>query len=487
LKTLFEILNGIPILNKIGKNDFEIAGITGDSRKVEPNFMFVAVKGTTVDGHDFIEKAIGLGATVILCENRPENLKKSDVLFLEIKETAAALSLAAANFYDNPSKKMTIIGVTGTNGKTTVTTLLWQFFTKIGFKCGLIGTVENKIGLEIIPATHTTPDAVSLQKLLARMVSEGCSHVFIEVSSHAIEQRRTAGVAFSGALFTNLTQDHLDYHGTMADYRDAKKRLFDELSADSFALVNADDRNAAMMLQNTEASKHKFGLQKMGEFKVKILENNLDGLHLLLDSEAIHCRLIGEFNASNLAAAYGTARLLGVEKFEALTIVSGLVGAEGRFERVAHPKNGTIAVIDYAHTPDALEKVLETIQKLRVSKAQKIITVVGCGGNRDKTKRPIMAEIAVKLSDQLILTSDNPRTENPETILKEMEAGISEKFANQYLIIQDRKNAIKTANQLSKPGDIILIAGKGHEKYQEINGVKHDFDDKIIIENLFNQ
>ncbi len=489
MKTLFDILKNTnceklhPSLEKL-----KIAGITSDSRQVKPGFLFVAVKGTAVDGHDFLQQAIDAGANAILYED----VEKIVPVFrkagcLKCENTAGALAIAAANFYENPSEKLTLIGITGTNGKTTVSTLLWQLFTKIGHKCGLIGTVENRIGTAIMPATHTTPDPVSLQKLLNEMVEAGCSHVFMEVSSHAIEQRRTAGCYFAGALFTNLTLDHLDYHKTMEAYRDAKKRLFDELAKTAFALINADDRNGKIMLQNSKADKKTFGVQKMADFKAKILENSFSGLHLQLDGVAIHCRLIGDFNASNLAAAYGIARLLGIEKMEALTAVSDLAGAEGRFECLVNQKTGTVGIVDYAHTPDALEKVLETIVSIRkqLKNSPKIITVVGCGGDRDKTKRPIMGGLAAKFSDKLILTSDNPRTEDPNEILKDMERGISPEMENKVLIISDRKQAIKTACQLAQPKDIVLIAGKGHEKYQDIRGVKHDFDDMELLKIAF--
>jgi UDP-N-acetylmuramoyl-L-alanyl-D-glutamate--2,6-diaminopimelate ligase len=370
--------------------------------------------------------------------------------------------------------------VTGTNGKTTIVTLLHQLFTQLGYKCGLIGTVENRIGTTTLSSTHTTPDAVRLQQLFREMADAGCTYIFMEVSSHAVDQRRIAGADFKGGVFSNLTHDHLDYHKTFAEYRDAKKRFFDELPAGAFALTNTDDRNGMVMLQNTQAQKNTYSLKKPAVFKSKILENALEGLYLQLDGEAIHARMMGEFNAYNLTAVYGTARLLGMDKMETLTVLSNLKGAEGRFESLLHPKKaGCFAIVDYAHTPDAIEKILETIGELK-KKTAKIITVVGCGGDRDKTKRPVMAQTAARLSDQLILTSDNPRTEDPAAILRDMEAGLTAETLKKTLTISDRAQAIKAAERLAQPGDVVLIAGKGHEKYQDINGVKYPFDDKEV-------
>jgi UDP-N-acetylmuramoyl-L-alanyl-D-glutamate--2,6-diaminopimelate ligase len=408
------------------------------------------------------------------------------VTAVRVQDSAEVLGQMASNFYQNPSRDLTLVGVTGTNGKTTTVTLLWQLFTALGHCCGLIGTVENRIGDQVLASTHTTPDAVRLHQLLRQMADAGCSHVFMEVSSHAVHQRRIAGATFAGGVFTNLTHDHLDYHKTFAEYRDAKKRFFDDLPKTAFALSNADDRNGTVMLQNTKAAKLAYGLKKTADFKAKIIENSLAGLHLELDNTEIHARMIGEFNAYNLAAAYAVARTLGQEKTETLTALSDLRGAEGRFDYLNHPsKPGCIGIVDYAHTPDALEKVLETIQKLK-KKGARVITVAGAGGDRDKTKRPLMAQVCARLSDQVILTSDNPRTEDPAAILRDMEAGLDAEALRKALTIQDREQAIKTAVRLAAPHDVILVAGKGHEKYQDIQGVKHPFDDKAILFRMMN-
>lgn len=464
-----------------GDPNREIAAVRFDSRQVRSGDLFVAVRGVQSDGHAFIGKALENGASAIVCEQIPAS-KADSVWYGETPDAALALGLLASNFYANPSRDLDLIGITGTNGKTTVSTLLHQLFTRLGYRCGLIGTVENRVGDQVVPSTHTTPDAVQLHALLRQMADAGCSYVFMETSSHAIHQKRIAGAAFKGAVFTNLTHDHLDYHGTFAEYRDAKKLLFDGLPASAFALTNADDRNGMVMLQNTRAQKHAYGLKKPADFKAKILENTLEGLYLQLGSEALHARMIGEFNASNLAAAYAVAMLLGADKMETLTALSDLRGAEGRFDYVSSPsKPGCIGIVDYAHSPDALEKVLETIAKLK-KKSAKTITVVGCGGDRDKTKRPVMAKIAADWSDQAILTSDNPRTENPLDILRDMEVGLDAQAQAKTLVIDNREQAIKTAVRLANPGDVILVAGKGHEKYQEIMGVKHPFDDKAMLE-----
>lgn len=464
-----------------GDPNREIAAVRFDSRQVRSGDLFVAVRGVQSDGHAFIGKALENGASAIVCEQIPAS-KADSVWYGETPDAALALGLLASNFYANPSRDLDLIGITGTNGKTTVSTLLHQLFTRLGYRCGLIGTVENRVGDQVVPSTHTTPDAVQLHALLRQMADAGCSYVFMETSSHAIHQKRIAGAAFKGAVFTNLTHDHLDYHGTFAEYRDAKKLLFDGLPASAFALTNADDRNGMVMLQNTRAQKHAYGLKKPADFKAKILENTLEGLYLQLGSEALHARMIGEFNASNLAAAYAVAMLLGADKMETLTALSDLRGAEGRFDYVSSPsKPGCIGIVDYAHSPDALEKVLETIAKLK-KKSAKTITVVGCGGDRDKTKRPVMAKIAADWSDQAILTSDNPRTENPLDILRDMEVGLDAQAQAKTLVIENREQAIKTAVRLANPGDVILVAGKGHEKYQEIMGIKHPFDDKAMLE-----
>ena len=483
--TLSELIRHVTVVALQGNPDVEIRRIRFDSRAVQPGDVFVAVRGVSTDGHEFIEKAVSNGASAIVAESLPD--VPTGVTAVYVADSAETLGIMASGYYGNPSSSLNLVGVTGTNGKTTTVTLLWQLFTRMGFKCGLIGTVENRIGSQIVPSTHTTPDAVRLHELLREMADNHCTHVFMEVSSHAVHQRRIAGAMFTGAVFTNLTHDHLDYHGTFANYRDAKKKFFDDLPASAFALTNTDDRNGMVMLQNTAASKYSYALRSPADYKTRIIENNLDGLVLDLDGSRVHARMIGEFNAANLTAAYGVARLLGVDKMEALTALSDLPGAEGRFDYVKHPaKAGCIGIVDYAHTPDALEKVLETIQRLK-NKQSKIITVTGAGGDRDKTKRPVMAQVCARFSDQVILTSDNPRTEDPAAILRDMEAGLEETDKMKTLVIQDREQAIKTAVRLAGEHDIILVAGKGHEKYQDVNGVKHPFDDKQILMNCMRQ
>ncbi|MDX2278972.1 MAG: UDP-N-acetylmuramoyl-L-alanyl-D-glutamate--2,6-diaminopimelate ligase [Saprospiraceae bacterium] len=481
-KTLFDLLYSIPwtAATDFDPNALLISGICADSRQVQPGNLFVAVRGVHADGHAYIQSAIEKGAAAVLAETfTPEQLSLK-VPLLTTKDTAEALGWASANFYDRPSQQMQVVGVTGTNGKTSTVTLLWQLFTRLGATCGLIGTVENRIGDQILSSTHTTPDAVSLQRMLRAMADAHCQYVFMEVSSHAIHQRRISGLQFAGAVFSNITHDHLDYHGTFAAYRDAKKQLFDDLTPRAFALTNIDDKNGLFMLQNTKAQKHTYGLKKPADFKTKIIENDLSGLYLQLDGSPLHARMIGEFNAYNLSAVYATAILLEQDKMETLTALSDLRGAEGRFDYIIDPKNNIMGIVDYAHTPDAVEKVLETINKLK-KPASKVITVLGCGGDRDKTKRPIMAKVAAQWSNQIILTSDNPRTEDPNAILKDMEAGLNPEELKKTLIIENREQAIKTAVRLAQNQDIILVAGKGHEKYQEIMGIKHDFDDKEIL------
>ncbi len=489
MKTLAELLQRVPGIRQInGDTGIGIQGLRFDSRQVQPGDCFAAIRGVAFDGHQFIDKAIEKGAVALLCETLPARQPGQTALtVIQVENSAEALGQLAAAFYDHPSEQMQVVGITGTNGKTTTTTLLHQLYTALGYKTGLLGTVENRIGAAVVPSTHTTPDAVSLQQLLREMADAGCTQVFMETSSHAIHQRRVAGVRFAGAVFTNLTHDHLDYHKTFAEYRDTKKRLFDELPATAFALVNVDDKNGRFMVQNTAARIQTYGLKSPADFKARILENGLTGLHLLLDGEALHARLIGEFNAYNLAAVYGTARLLGADKMETLTALSNLRGAEGRFEAIPHPgKPECLGIVDYAHTPDALEQVLETIAQLK-KRSSRVITVVGCGGDRDKTKRPLMAHAAARLSNQLILTSDNPRTETPEAILRDMEAGLDTEDLKKTLTIENREQAIKTACRLAGPGDVILIAGKGHEKYQEIHGVKYPFDDKAVLLRYFQE
>ena len=482
--TLRELLTNVEVQDISGNTDLEIPGIRFDSRTVETGDLFVAIKGASANGHQFIESAIEKGAAAIVYDQSVVEFPQTTVTKIRVDDSAKALGIMASAFFHNPSEQLTIVGITGTNGKTTSATLLWQLFSRLGYKCGLIGTVENRIGDTILGSTHTTPDALKIQELLSQMSNAGCAYVFMEVSSHAIEQRRIAGIKFTGGVFTNLTHEHLDYHKTFADYRDAKKKFFDELPAEAFALINNDEKNGPFMLQNTVARKYSYGLKKAADFKSKIIANTLNGLHLQMDGTEMFARMIGEFNAYNLTSAYAVASLLGIEKMETLTVLSDLIGAEGRFDRIAHPhKKDCIAIVDYAHTPDALEKVLETIEKLK-SKNSRVITVTGAGGDRDKSKRPEMARISARFSDHLILTSDNPRTEDPMQILRDMLAGLNEKEQSKTLVIADREQAIKTATMLAKPADVILVAGKGHEKYQEINGVKYPFDDKQVLINL---
>jgi len=452
-----------------------------DSRQVKEGSVFVAVKGTLSDGHEYVSKAIDLGARVVVCEKLPESIVEN-VTFVTVKSSAQALGIIAANFHGNPSAKLKLTGVTGTNGKTTTATLLYQLFSNLGYRVGLLSTVENRIGEVVVPATHTTPDPIMLNQLLAQMVEEGCSFAFMEVSSHAVDQERIAGLKFAGAIFTNITHDHLDYHKTFENYIKAKKKFFDELPGDAFALVNADDKRGVGMLQNTKAAKHTFGLKKMTDFKAKIITNSIEGLELDVDGKSVWFKMIGDFNAYNLLGVYSTAVLLGQEPDEVLTQLSSLRGAPGRFELVS-PGAKIIAIVDYAHTPDALQNVLDTIAQFRTGTEQ-VITVVGCGGNRDKTKRPLMASIACRLSDKVVLTSDNPRDEEPMDIIKDMQSGIMPSEARKTLVIADREEAIKTACMMAKERDIVLVAGKGHETYQEVKGVKHPFDDRLVVERM---
>ena len=458
--------------------DIDVKGLTFDSRKVARGFVFVAVTGTVSDGHDFIAKAIDAGASAVVCERLPENINEK-VTYVTVRSSAQALGIMASNFYGNPAEQLKLIGVTGTNGKTTTVTLLYQLFSALGYNVGMISTVENRIIDTVIPSTHTTPDPVQLNELLKKMVTAGCTHVFMEVSSHAVDQERIAGLKFAGALFTNITHDHLDYHKTFENYIKAKKKFFDELTSDAFALVNADDKRGMVMLQNTRASKYTFGLKKMVDYKGKIITNSLDGLELEVGSKNVWFKMIGDFNAYNLLGVYGAAVLLGEEPDEVLQHLSALGGAPGRFERVL-PGSKITAIVDYAHTPDALKNVLETITAFRSGNEQ-VITVVGCGGNRDKTKRPLMASIACKMSDKVVLTSDNPRDEDPMQIIREMQSGVLPTEARKTLVLADREEAIKTACMMAHENDIILVAGKGHETYQEIKGVKHPFDDREVM------
>ncbi len=466
-----------------GNTGIAITDIQVDSRKVSKGSGFIAVKGVAADGHLFIDKAVDAGAAAIVCEAMPADIKE-DVTYVQVENSAAATGLMANNFFGHPSEKMKVVGVTGTNGKTTIATLLYKLFTSLGYKCGLLSTVENKIGDNIIAATHTTPDAISLNALLKQMLDEGCTHAFMESSSHAIHQHRITGLRFAGGIFSNITHDHLDYHKTFDEYIRVKKTFFDTLSSDAFAISNADDKRGMVMLQNTNAKKYYYSLRTMADFKGKILENSLGGLVMTVNDIEVHFRLIGEFNAYNLLAVYGAAICMNEDKQEVLRNLSVLTGAEGRFDYSVSPKERVIAIVDYAHTPDALLNVLATIKKLRKGHEQ-IITVVGCGGDRDKTKRPIMAEVACEHSDKVILTSDNPRSEDPSEIIRNMEAGLGTAAKRKCISIVDRKEAIKTAISLAKQEDIILVAGKGHEKYQEIKGVKNHFDDKEIVKEMF--
>lgn len=455
-----------------------ISSVTFDSRKVTKGSLFVAVKGTATDGHQFIDLAISNGAAAIVCETLPA-VENTTVTFVKVKDSSLSLGIIACNFFDNPSTRLKLVGVTGTNGKTTTVTLLFNLFRSLGYSTGLLSTVQNKINNTVIPSTHTTPDALSLNELLAAMVEQGCEYVFMEVSSHAVVQNRIAGLQFTGAVFSNITHDHLDYHKTFDEYIRAKKMFFDHLPAEAFALINKDDRNGMVMMQNTKAQRYTYSLRSIADFKCKIVENHLNGLFLNIDNQEVWVRLIGTFNAYNVLAVYATAMLLKQDKVNILTALSNLQSVEGRFQYVKSP-GGIIGIVDYAHTPDALKNVLDTIKDIRNGNEQ-VITLVGCGGDRDAAKRPVMAAIACEYSDKVILTSDNPRTEDPEEILNQMEKGIDVKDKRKTLRISDRREAIKTACSLSKPGDIILIAGKGHEKYQEIKGVKHDFDDFEIL------
>jgi UDP-N-acetylmuramoyl-L-alanyl-D-glutamate--2,6-diaminopimelate ligase len=480
---LRNLLTNITTIALHGELPQHISGVEFDSRKVKVGTLFVAIKGLNSDGHDYMEQAIDKGAVAIICEKLPEELRQG-TCYIQVDNAPKVLAQVAATFYGHPSKNIKLVGVTGTNGKTTTATLLYKLFTQLGYKVGLISTVENKIGQEMLPTNFTTPDAVAINELLQRMINAGCEYAFMEVSSHAVDQERIGGLHFTGAIFSNLTHDHLDYHKTFKAYLEAKKRFFDELPASSFALTNVDDRNGAIMLQNTRARKYSYGLKRQADFKAKIIENSFSGLHLNVNGTEVICRLIGEFNAYNLMAVYGAAVLLEADPEEALMTLSNLTTAEGRFDYQKSP-DGKVAIVDYAHTPDALEKVLATIAHLRKG-TEKVITVVGCGGDRDKKKRPIMAKIACENSQQVILTADNPRTEDAQTIIEEMEAGIPPHLKNKVLSIPDRKQAIKTAVQLATKGDIILVAGKGHEKYQDIKGVKYPFDDKEILREILN-
>ncbi len=484
---LKEILYKVRLEETNGLMNTEISGIAFDSRKVKPNFVFVAIKGLTVDGHEFIPIAIQNGAKAIILESSLDTLMLDaypNLAFVRVANSGEALGMMVANFLEHPSKIVKVIGVTGTNGKTTCATLLFQLFTELGYLSGLISTVQNQIGKEILPSSYTTPDALALQYLLHEMVEKGCDYCFMEVSSHAIAQGRISGMNFCGGVFTNITHDHLDFHKTFSNYINTKKAFFDHLNREAFAITNLDDKNGSVMVQNTKARVKGYALKNLADYKGKVLENHFSGMLLQILDHEVWFKLIGNFNAYNLLAVYATSIELGEDPTQVLTILSKLEGAEGRFDYLQGP-NQVVGIVDYAHTPDALENVLKTIIELRLH-AEKIITIVGCGGNRDKTKRPEMAEIACKLSDKVILTSDNPREEDPETILRDMEKGIPSEAKRKTIIIQERRSAIVAACHLASPGDIIFLAGKGHEKYQEIKGVKYPFDDKKELEAAFN-
>ncbi|MDI1304804.1 MAG: UDP-N-acetylmuramoyl-L-alanyl-D-glutamate--2,6-diaminopimelate ligase [bacterium] len=484
MSILKDILYKVAIEAVKGSTDIAIDKMDFDSRKIEKNDVFIAIRGSISDGHDYIETAIQQGAVAIVCDTFPETITKG-ITYVQVKDTNSALAFMAANYFGDPSQNLKLVGITGTNGKTTIASLLYQLFKKAGFKVGLLSTVKILVDEKEYKATHTTPDSITINHYLKEMVENGVEYCFMEVSSHGIHQKRTEALHFVGGIFTNLSHDHLDYHPTFAEYRDVKKSFFDNLPKSAFALVNFDDKNGPVMLQNTAAKKLTYALKSYADYKAQILENQLSGLLLKINGNEVWVKLIGTFNAYNLLAIYGTAVQLGMESLEVLRLLSDLESVSGRFQFIVSASNIT-AIVDYAHTPDALENVLKTINDIR-TKNEQLITVVGCGGNRDKTKRPIMAGIASDLSDKAIFTSDNPRNEDPEVIITEMEQGVAPQNYKKTLTITDRKQAIKTACQLAQPNDIILIAGKGHETYQEINGVRHDFDDMKIVKEILEQ
>ena len=481
---LNDLLKNIKPLNIVGNTDKDIKGINIDSRKIEQGHLFVAMKGTQTDGHKFIEKAIELGASAVLLEDMPVETTEKDVTYIQVKSTEDAVGKVATTFYGDPSHQLKLVGVTGTNGKTTVATLLYNMFRKFGHKVGLLSTVCNYIDDKEVPASHTTPDPIELNALLARMVAEGCEYAFMECSSHAIHQRRIGGLKFAGGLFTNLTRDHLDYHKTFENYRDAKKMFFDDLSKDAFAIINADDKNGMVMVQNCKAKIKTYSTKRMADFRARILECHFEGMYLEVDGKEVGVQFIGKFNVSNLLAVYGTAIMLGKKAEDILVALSTLKNVNGRLEPIASPE-GYTAIVDYAHTPDALENVLMAIHEVLDGKGGNVFAVCGAGGNRDKGKRPLMALEAVKRSDKVILTSDNPRNEDPKAIIDDMLAGLDTTQKKKVLSITDRKEAIRTACMMAQKGDVILIAGKGHETYQEINGVKHHFDDHEVVREIF--
>lgn len=480
---LSELLKNVKVITSQGDMDIEIKDVNIDSRKIGNGHLFIAMKGTQVDGHKFINKAIELGASAILLEDMPEELNEK-VSYVQVASTEEEAGKVATMFYGEPSRKLKLVGVTGTNGKTTIATLLYRMFREFGYKVGLLSTVCNYINDEEVPASHTTPDPIELNSLLARMVEEGCEYAFMECSSHAIQQHRIGGLEFVGGIFTNLTRDHLDYHKTFENYRDAKKMFFDGLPKNAFAITNADDKNGMIMVQNTKATIKTYSIKRMADFHAKLLECHFEGMYLEIDGKEVGVQFIGKFNVSNLLAVYGTAIMLGKQPEEVLITLSKLKSVNGRLEPIQSPE-GFTAVVDYAHTPDALENVLCAIHDVLDNKGGRVITICGAGGNRDKGKRPLMAQEAVKQSDTVILTSDNPRNEEPQAIIEDMLAGLDATQRKKVLTITDRKEAIRTATMMAKKGDVILVAGKGHENYQEINGVKHHFDDHEVIREIF--
>ena len=485
---LSELLKYVNPITIIGNAEVDITGVNIDSRKIEKGHLFVAIKGTQTDGHRFIPKALELGAVAVLCEDLPEDLSgetAEDITYVQVASTEAAVGPVATVFYGEPSQQLKLVGVTGTNGKTTIATLLYNMFRKFGHKCGLLSTVCNYIEDEAIPADHTTPDPIELNKLLHQMVEAGCEYAFMECSSHAIAQQRIGGLKFAGGLFTNLTRDHLDYHKTFENYRDAKKAFFDGLSKEAFAITNADDKNGSVMVQNCKAQVKTYSVQRMADFRARIIECHFEGMYLEINGQEVGVQFIGKFNVSNLLAVYGAAVMLGKKPEDILVILSTLKSVAGRLEPI-RSEEGVTAVVDYAHTPDALENVLNAIHEVMEGKQGKIITVCGAGGNRDKGKRPLMAQEAVKQSDRVIITSDNPRFEEPQDIINDMLAGLDQKQMKKVVSIVDRKEAIRTACMMAEKGDVILIAGKGHEDYQEIKGVKHHFDDREVVREIFN-
>ena len=480
---LSELLKNVEVLNSLGDADVDITGVNIDSRRIEKGHLFVAIPGTQTDGHNFIPKAIEQGAAAVLCEYFP-NTRVPGITYIAVESTEDAVGKVATVFYGEPSLKLKLVGVTGTNGKTTIATLLYNMFRKFGHKCGLLSTVCNYIEDEAIPADHTTPDPIELNRLLGRMVDAGCEYAFMECSSHAIAQQRIGGLKFTGGLFTNLTRDHLDYHKTFENYRDAKKAFFDNLPKDAFAITNADDKNGSVMVQNCKANVKTYSTRSMADFRARIIECHFEGMYLEIDGKEVGVQFIGKFNVSNLLAVYGAAVMLGKKPEDILLVLSTLKSVAGRLEPI-RSKEGVTAIVDYAHTPDALENVLNAIHEVLDGKGGQVITVCGAGGNRDKGKRPLMAQEAAKQSDRVIITSDNPRFEEPQDIINDMLAGLSAQQMKKTLSITDRKEAIRTACMMAQKGDVILIAGKGHEDYQEIKGVKHHFDDREIVREIF--